>query len=375
MIMYLSMMLTAAIVSYGATWGARLIGNRLELFAPIRSRDMHSSPVSRLGGLGIFAGVLVALAVSSQSFFVKDIFRNNGSPWGVLAGAAVIVLVGVADDLLDLRWWVKLIGQAFAALVVAVWGVRMTIIPFVPEPIRFESDPVNIALTTGLIVVTMNAFNFIDGLDGLAAGVAIIGGSAFFLTAYWVHRNAPILDRSDLATLLTAVLVGSCLGFLPHNWFPSKIFMGDSGAMLIGLLMASAGVVSTGQITSGLYDRVNGIPTIIPILLPFAVLFLPLLDLCLAVVRRTAVGRSPWSADRGHLHHKLMDIGYSHRTAVMLLYLWAAVLSFGGLAFAVYPWQVVLAVMVAATLMMGLVTAWPYLSRRGENTGVGQAQD
>jgi UDP-GlcNAc:undecaprenyl-phosphate GlcNAc-1-phosphate transferase len=377
MIMYLSMMLTAAIVSYGATWGARLIGNRLELFAPIRSRDMHSSPVSRLGGLGIFAGVLVALAVSSQSFFVKDIFRNNGSPWGVLAGAAVIVLVGVADDLLDLRWWVKLIGQAFAALVVAVWGVRMTIIPFVPEPIRFESDPVNIALTTGLIVVTMNAFNFIDGLDGLAAGVAIIGGSAFFLTAYWVHRNAPILDRSDLATLLTAVLVGSCLGFLPHNWFPSKIFMGDSGAMLIGLLMASAGVVSTGQITSGLYDRVNGIPTIIPILLPFAVLFLPLLDLCLAVVRRTAVGRSPWSADRGHLHHKLMDIGYSHRTAVMLLYLWAAVLSFGGLAFAVYPWQVVLAIMVAATLIMGLVTAWPYLSRRGENTGagVGQAQE
>jgi UDP-GlcNAc:undecaprenyl-phosphate GlcNAc-1-phosphate transferase len=375
MIMYLSMMLTAAIVSYGATWGARLIGNRLELFAPIRSRDMHSSPVSRLGGLGIFAGVLVALAVSSQSFFVKDIFRNNGSPWGVLAGAAVIVLVGVADDLLDLRWWVKLIGQAFAALVVAVWGVRMTIIPFVPEPIRFESGPVNIALTTGLIVVTMNAFNFIDGLDGLAAGVAIIGGSAFFLTAYWVHRNAPILDRSDLATLLTAVLVGSCLGFLPHNWFPSKIFMGDSGAMLIGLLMASAGVVSTGQITSGLYDRVNGIPTIIPILLPFAVLFLPLLDLCLAVVRRTAVGRSPWSADRGHLHHKLMDIGYSHRTAVMLLYLWAAVLSFGGLAFAVYPWQVVLAIMVAATLVMGLVTAWPYLSRRGENSGVGQAHE
>ena len=98
--------------------------------------------------------------------------------------------------------------------------------------------------------------------------------------------------------------------------------MGDSGAMLIGLLMASAGVVSTGQITSGLYDRANGIPTIIPILLPFAVLFLPLLDLGLAVVRRTALGRSPWSADRGHLHHKLLDIGYSHRTAVILMYLW-----------------------------------------------------
>jgi len=363
--MYLLMMLTAALVSYAATWGARLVGNKLELYSPIRSRDMHSTPVSRLGGLGMFAGVLVALVVASNSFFVKDIFRNNTAPWGILAGAGVIVLVGVADDLLDLRWWVKLIGQSAAALVVAIWGVRMTIIPFVPEPIIVQSPALNIILTAGLIVTTMNAFNFIDGLDGLAAGVAIIGGVAFFLTAYWVHRNAPLTDFSDLATLLTAILVGSCIGFLPHNWFPSKIFMGDAGAMLIGLLMASAGVVSTGQITSGLYDRANGIPTIIPILLPFAVLFLPLLDLCLAVVRRTALGRSPWSADRGHLHHKLLDIGYSHRGAVVLMYLWTCVLAFGGLAFAIFPWHIVLAVDLAAAAIMAVVTAWPYLRQRG----------
>jgi UDP-GlcNAc:undecaprenyl-phosphate GlcNAc-1-phosphate transferase len=371
MIMYLLMMLTAAIVSYCATWGARLIGNKLELFSPIRSRDMHSRQVSRLGGLGIFAGCLVAMVVASESFFVKDIFRGNDSPWGVLAGATVIVVVGLADDLLDLRWWVKLIGQAAAAGVVAVWGVRVTIVPFIPEPIVIENEIVSIVLTAGLIVTTMNAFNFIDGLDGLAAGVAIIGGAAFFLTAYWVHRTAVLLDRSDLATLLTAIVVGSCLGFLPHNWFPAKIFMGDSGAMLIGLLMASAGIVSTGQITSGLYDRVNGIPTIIPILLPFAVLFLPLLDLCLAVVRRTAVGRSPWSADRGHLHHKLLDIGYSHRGAVVLMYLWTCVLAFGGLAFVVYPWQIVLAVDLVAAAAMAVATAWPYLRQRtpGQLTG------
>jgi UDP-GlcNAc:undecaprenyl-phosphate GlcNAc-1-phosphate transferase len=361
--MYLLMMLTAAVVSYAATWGARFISNRLELFQPIRTRDMHSTPVSRLGGVGIFAGFLVALILASQSFFVKDIFRNNDAPWGVLAGALVIVFVGVADDLLDLRWWVKLIGQSAAALVVAIWGVRMTVIPFIPEPIRVESEAAHIALTAVLIVTTMNAFNFIDGLDGLAAGVAVIGGVAFFLTAYWVHRTAILLDRSDLATLLTAILVGSCIGFLPHNWFPSKIIMGDSGAMLIGLLMASAGIVSTGQISSGLYDRANGIPTIIPILLPFAVLFLPLLDLCLAVVRRTALGRSPWSADRGHLHHKLMDIGYSHRTTVLLMYVWTCILAFGGLAFAIFPWQFVLAVDLLAALIMALITAWPYLSR------------
>lgn len=364
MIMYLLMGLTAAIVSYASTWGARFVGNRLELFLPIRSRDMHSTPVSRLGGVGMFAGCLAGLIVASQSFFVKDIFRNNDAPWGVLAGAIVIVFVGLADDLLDLRWWVKLIGQSAAALVVAIWGVRMTVIPFISEPIEVESEVVHIVLTAGLIVTTMNAFNFIDGLDGLAAGVAIIGGAAFFLTAYWVHRNNPQADNSDLATLLTVVLVGSCIGFLPHNWFPSKIFMGDSGAMLIGLLMASAGIVATGQITSGMYDRANGIPTIIPIVLPFAVLFLPLLDLCMAVVRRTALGRSPWSADRGHLHHKLMDIGYSHRTTVLLMYVWTCILAFGGLAFAVFPWQIVLAVDLFLALGMALVTAWPYLSRR-----------
>ena len=127
--MYLLMMLTAALVSYAATWGARLVGNKLELYSPIRSRDMHSTPVSRLGGLGIFADSSVAMVVASESFFVKDIFRNNTAPWGILAGAFVIVIVGVADDLLDLRWWVKLIGQSAAALVVAIWGVRMTIIP------------------------------------------------------------------------------------------------------------------------------------------------------------------------------------------------------------------------------------------------------
>lgn len=366
--MYSLMMLTAAIVSYTATWGARLLGNRLQLFSPIRSRDMHSKPISRLGGLGIFAGVCVALIVASNSFFVKDIFRENDAPWGILAGAVVIVVVGVADDLLDIRWWLKLLGQAAAATIVAVWGVRMSIIPFVPEPIRIESEPLRIVLTAVLIVTTMNAVNFIDGLDGLAAGVAAIGGVAFFLTAYWVHRNAVLLDYSDLATLLMAILVGSCVGFLPHNWFPAKIFMGDSGAMLIGLLMASAGVVSTGQISSGLYDRANGIPTIIPILLPFAVLFLPLLDLGLAVVRRTARGRSPWSADRGHLHHKLMDLGHSHRSAVLMMYVWTCILAFGGVAFAVFPWQIVLTVDIIAVLIMTVVTSWPYFAQKGTPT-------
>jgi UDP-GlcNAc:undecaprenyl-phosphate GlcNAc-1-phosphate transferase len=135
--------------------------------------------------------------------------------------------------------------------------------------------------------------------------------------------------------------------------------------MLLGLVMASAGVVSTGQISSGLYDRANGIPTIVPILLPFAILSLPLLDLGLAVLRRTARGQSPWSADRGHLHHKLIELGHTHRTAVLMMYVWTCILAFGGLAFAIFPWQMVLTVDIVAALIMAGVTAWPYFVRKG----------
>ncbi|MFJ3956519.1 MraY family glycosyltransferase [Arthrobacter sp. NPDC090010] len=362
MIMYSLMALTAMIVSYFATWLARSLGNKYQLFTPIRLRDQHRKPVPRLGGLGIFLGVLVALLVASQSFFVKDIFRGNASPWGVLAGAAVIVVVGLLDDLLDLRWWIKLLGQLAAGLIVALWGVRMTVIPFFTEPIAITSYPLSVVLTAFLIAVTMNALNFIDGLDGLAAGVSVIGGSAFFLMAYWVHRNAVLLDYSDLATLLTAVIVGSCLGFLPHNWYPARIFMGDSGAMLIGLLMASAGIVATGQVGSGLYQRINGLPTVLPMLLPFMVLAVPLLDFISAVVRRTAKGRSPWSADRGHLHHKLLDLGHKDRSAVLLMYAWTAVLAYGCAALAFFAWDVVLPVVLLLCAALTVVTLWPRLA-------------
>lgn len=360
MTIYLLMMALAAGISYFATWGARRVAVRFRVYTPIRSRDVHSDPVPRLGGLGIFAGFALTLLVASQTYFVKEIFKDTLAPWGILGGAVVIVIVGVVDDFIDLRWWIKLLGQIAGALVVAAWGVRMTVIPFVPEPLPIESRVVQVLLTVFLIVVTMNAINFIDGLDGLAAGVAAIGGVAFFLSSYWVHRNALLPDYSDLATLLMALMVGACLGFLPHNAYPARIFMGDSGSMLIGLLLASGGMVATGQIFSGLYDRASGLPTVMPIILPIAILLVPMLDLGLAVIRRTAAGRSPWAADRGHLHHKLIDLGYSHRHAVMMMYLWTFVLAFGGIAYAFFPWQIVTVVDAIAVITLAVCTALPY---------------
>lgn len=357
----------ALVVGLVVTPIVREFAHRLELLDQPGGRKVHQVPIPRLGGVAM--AIAFGFAIAGATIADPDLgstlgLRPNRAP-AILLGVGLLLAVGIVDDIRGMRALVKLTFQVGIACVAWWAGLSINQVHF-PWAI-VELGPLSLPVTVAWIVGVINAVNLIDGLDGLAAGVAIIGGTAFFFTAYWVHRNAVLLDYSDLATLLTAVLVGACLGFLPHNWFPSKIFMGDSGAMLIGLLMASAGVVSTGQITSGLYDRANGISTIIPILLPFAVLFLPLLDLGLAVVRRTARGRSPWSADRGHLHHKLLDIGYSHRTAVVLMYLWTAILSFGGLAFAVFPWQVVLVVDIVATLIMGLVTAWPYVARRGDD--------
>lgn len=355
MTVYLTMALVAALLAYGGTWVARVLAQRFAVFTPIRDRDIHADQVARLGGIGLFVSFALVLLIASQTYFVREIYEETFAPWGILIGATIVVVVGVVDDLRDLPWWVKLIGQILGALVVALWGVRMRLLPFPTGPITIESPVVQIVLTVFLIVLVMNAFNFIDGLDGLAAGVAAIGGAAFFLCSYWVNRASDRPSWSDLSTLLMAILVGACLGFLVHNWSPARIFMGDSGAMLIGLIMASAGIAATG-LPGNLYDRVGGIPIFVPIVLPIAVLLVPVLDLSLAVARRTLAGKSPFSADRGHLHHRLIDLGYSHRGAVLLMYLWTFVLAFGGAAFAALPWQIVLPVMFLALLALTVFT-------------------
>lgn len=359
MTIYLLMMALAAVLSYVGTWGARGLARKFEVYTPIRDRDVHSDRVPRLGGLGLFVGFAVALLVSSQTYFVKGVFKDTFGPWGVLLGAAIVVVVGIIDDIIDLRWWVKLIGQVVGATAVALWGVRLFVFPWPGGPVTIDSQPLRVVLTVFFIVLVMNAFNFVDGLDGLAVGVAAIGGLAFFFASYWVRRNSAATDWYDLSTLLMALLVGACVGFLFHNWHPAKIFMGDSGSMLIGLLMASASIAALGYNPStgnGFYDRIGGVSAIVPIALPIAILLVPLLDLGLAVIRRTMAGRSPFSADRGHLHHRLLDLGYSHRGAVVLMYSWTFVLAFGGIAFAFFPWQWVIAVDLVAALVMAWIT-------------------
>jgi len=179
----------------------------------------------------------------------------------------------------------------------------------------------------------------------------------FAVYTYLLTRDASPGDYSNLATLVTAVLVGVCLGFLPHNFFPARIFMGDSGAMLLGLVIAAAAIIVTGQVGLGDATRREAFPAFLPILLPIAVLLLPLLDMTLAVVRRLRAGKSPFHPDRLHMHHRLLGLGHSHRRAVLIMYMWTAVFAFGAAALAVFSTTAVLIAVGIGVVVATLVTA------------------
>lgn len=359
---YLLLMLMAALMSFVITPAVRVIGVRGRVYTPRRKRDMHREPIPKLGGVAMAAAVLGGLCIAGTIPFLDGIFMNPDPIRGLLVALLIIIVVGVADDLWDLHWTMKLAGQISAGLMVALGGIRVEAMPVGWIPVG--SEAAQIILTVFVVVLTMNAFNFIDGLDGLAAGVAVIGGSAFFLYSYLLTRTINAYDYSNMATMLMALLVGACAGFLPHNFQPARIFMGEVGALLIGLLMATAAVAVTADVGALAGFRFRNVPAYMPILLPLAVMLLPLLDLLMAVIRRTARRSSPFSADRGHIHHKLVDGGYTHRQAVLLLYLWAFVVAYGVVALNYFRSDVVLIVIGVALVAMLVLTLWPWIVRR-----------
>ena len=363
MIYFLIVLTVAAVVTYVVTPAVRSVALTLGVYTPIRARDIHSTITPRWGGLGMFLGMVVGLAMASTIPYLSGIFADLTPVRGIFLAMILIVLLGLADDAWDIHWLIKLLGQIGAGVLLVVHGIELEVMPV--GWVGVGNDGVQAVLTVFLVVLTVNAFNFIDGLDGLAAGVAALGGSAFFIYSYLLTLSINEFDASNLVTLLMAVLVGSCLGFLPHNFHPSKIMMGDTGAMLLGLVMAAGSIAVTSQVGQ-LAEQFTfrNVPAYMPVLLPLAATLLPLLDLALAVVRRTARGASPFSPDRGHLHHKLIDGGYSHPQAVMLLYLWSGLFAFGAVSYNFLPWW---SVTIGLVLTLGAATVLslgPWLRRR-----------
>lgn len=357
---YLFVMVVAAAVTYLATPLARRLAERSRAITPVRDRDVHSVPTPRMGGLAMLAGVAVAFAVASRVPFLDGVFAASG-PWAILAAGALVCLLGVADDVWGLDALTKLAGQVLAAGLMAWQGVQLVSLPV--GGVTVGSGGMFLALTVVSVVVTINAVNFVDGLDGLAAGVMAIGGGAFFVYTYLLTRGTSADDYSSLASLVVAALVGACVGFLPHNFNPARIFMGDSGSMLLGLLLAAAAIAVTGQVDPTVVSDAQVVPAFFPLLLPVVVLLLPLTDLALAVVRRLRAGQNPFVADRMHLHHRLLDLGHTHARAVLVMYLWTAVMAFGAVSLAFVPLSTGLPVWATAIAVAVLLTLGPLRGR------------
>lgn len=329
---YVFTILFTAAVTLALAWTVWRLSLQYKLYPGIRERDVHKTPTPRLGGVAMFFGVAAAFLVSSQHPFFAIIWSEPVQIWAILGATFLIVLIGVADDLWDVDWMIKL-GVQFLAAGIIAWFGELQIYSLPIGGIAMGSSWMSFTLTVFAIVVVMNAVNFIDGLDGLVAGVCLIANSVFFAYSYMLARDTGASSYFNLASFIAAVLIGVCVGFLPLNWRPARLFMGDSGALMIGLLMACSAIAVTSSITPAMigdndeFGRSQLLGAFIPILLPVVIVLLPLLDFGLAVVRRMAQGKSPFSPDRKHLHHRMLDMGHSDLGAVLIFYAWTAIVS------------------------------------------------
>jgi UDP-GlcNAc:undecaprenyl-phosphate GlcNAc-1-phosphate transferase len=360
---YVLTLLVAAAVTYVLTPLVRRFAIAVGAMHAARDRDVHVVPTPLLGGFAMYAGLAAGLVVASQLPSLNSVFADTNMARGLLLAGGLVVVMGFVDD----RWGMgvisKLAGQV-AAGVILVWsGAEVTWLPAPHGTTLGLTSDQQIAVTILVVVITINAVNFIDGLDGLAAGIVGIGAAAFFAYYFTLTHRLGLPDQAGPA-LASAVLAGICLGFLPHNYHPARIFMGDTGAMLIGLLLAYAPISSLASLDPGSLTNyasgmaINRFGAILPLLLPAAIMLIPYADLLMAVIRRARKGMSPFAPDRKHLHHRMLDIGHSHRTSVLIMYLWAAL--FAGsvvwLSIAQTPLIVLVIVTVGAMLMLLFVS-------------------
>ena len=331
----------------------------------VRDRDVHTEPIPRMGGIAIYGGFAAALLISAQLPHLQNVFVAD--TWrGMLLAGGLITTIGVIDDRWGMDALAKLAGQVAAAGILVSQGVQLLWLPL-PGTQLSLGPWLGAMISVLLIVVTINAVNFADGLDGLAAGIVGISSLAFF-AYYYVIAVEQGFVRQSYPAMVAIILAGTCVGFLFHNFHPAKIFMGDTGSMLLGLLLTSITITVTGQFDANTAREEfnSGLVVFLPILLPLLVIALPLADLVLAVLRRTLAGKSPFAPDRGHLHHRLLDMGHSHVRAVLLMYLWAGIVAFAAVSLSVFDTPAIVLTVTALVTVCALgLIALPRLQRRG----------
>ncbi|HJM73114.1 MAG TPA: MraY family glycosyltransferase [Acidimicrobiales bacterium] len=315
----------AALATAAATPVVRRFAVGSGLVVAPDERSVHTAPTPSLGGPsmlgGLLAGVLTAWIVGDFS----EVFAAPTEMLGVVSAAVVICVVGVIDDVRPVSPPAKVAGMVLAGSVLSLTGVSLVVlrIPFLD--VVLLSPDLSALLTVVWVVLLVNALNLIDGLDGLAAGIVAIAAATFFLYALRLGDEG-LLFEGNPGSMLAVIVVGICVGFLPQNVHPARIFMGDGGALLLGLLMA-ASTVSVGGRTEAAFSG-QSFFFFAPVFIPVVILGVPLFDLAFAVVRRAATpGVRITAADKDHLHHRLLRLGHGHRRAVLILWGWSALLS------------------------------------------------
>jgi UDP-GlcNAc:undecaprenyl-phosphate GlcNAc-1-phosphate transferase len=365
---YLIVFLVAAVTTFALTPLVRRLAIRFGAIDEPSERKVHVVPTPTMGGLAMFGGFLVALGVSRLLPFFEPMNATAVEPLGTVVACTLMVGLGVIDDRRGTSALAKLTAQIFIAGILVLVGVQLAYFLLPSAGLAVLGTDEAVPLTILWVVAAANAINLVDGLDGLAAGMVAIAAATFFI---YVVRGADASGTASVAALLSAITVGICLGFLPWNFHPAKIFMGDTGSMFLGMLVAVATISGVGSDPAP-PERGDVAVIALPLLVPLLVLAIPFLDVLLAIVRRTRKGIGIAHADKEHIYHHLLDIGHGHRQAVLLMYLWSALVCGSALAIGVIDGWLVASAIVAGAIILFLVTALPRLLERrwnGDATG------
>ncbi|HEX6843884.1 MAG TPA: MraY family glycosyltransferase [Actinomycetota bacterium] len=364
---YLVVFLVAAGVTLVTTPLVRRLVIRVGAIDHPSDRKVHPKDTPTMGGIAMWVGFVAALLASRLLPFFDEANAGSPEPLAALVTCSLMVVLGVIDDTRGTTALSKLTAQLFIAGTLVLLGVQLAYF-WLPgggpggQVVSLSPDLAAI-LTVVWVVSVANAVNLVDGLDGLAAGMVGIAATAFFI---YMSRTPSTFGDASMAALLSAITVGICVGFLPWNFHQAKIFMGDSGSMLLGMLLAISTISGVGrnpyEPSGGDLAAVAGV-----LVVPLLVLFVPFLDVALAIVRRTRRGQGIGHADKEHLHHRLMDIGHGHREAVLLMYLWSALISGAGLAIGLIDGRLLVGLILVAVVTLFLVTALPRLTERRRN--------
>jgi len=321
---YLVVVVVAGVVTFGVTPVVRRMAVRVGAVVRPDERRVHERPTPTLGGIAMFAGLLAGVGTAWGMGAFDEVFAGNTEPLGLVVAAAIILLVGVIDDIVEVSAPAKVAGTVLAASVLVLSGVSMLNfrIPF--AGIVVLSPDWSYLISVLWVLGMVQAVNLIDGLDGLAAGIVAIAAGTFFVYSLRLTDEG-LLAASTLAPLVSIVVVGMCTGFLPWNRHPARIFMGDGGALMLGLLMAAATMMVGGRTDQEFSGQTFFF--FAPLFIPLLILGVPILDTAWAIVRRAANRQGVATADKDHLHHRLMRLGHGHARSVAILWFWTLLLS------------------------------------------------